>query len=211
MTVLARTNSNFPYPTSLKNTYKSWREQKYGHGSQRDPKPRCTLLARASRNLTDRSVCTGTYSTSQLLPGFLRTVGNRKDGRTEGLPTFRRKATNLVWLMDRLTVQLCMLQQGHLSTNKSLLFPQAAVMYIRRPLAPLHFKTQNFLKVGKQLVVVCVRVTGCDTNCTSELSGTPKIDAPVSWCTGLQNGPHSKINHLQILFIQSCMVYLMVT
>jgi hypothetical protein len=39
---------------SFQNTQKSVKGQKHGHGYRRDPKPRFTVLARASSNLTDR-------------------------------------------------------------------------------------------------------------------------------------------------------------
>jgi hypothetical protein len=38
----------------FQNTYKSWKEQKYGHGSRRNPKSRLTVLARPSNNLPDQ-------------------------------------------------------------------------------------------------------------------------------------------------------------
>jgi hypothetical protein len=78
MTVLARTSSNFQKlrrrnaPASrggvtsssqipslveedapLQNMQKSWKEQKYGHRSRREPKPRLTILAWVSSNLPD--------------------------------------------------------------------------------------------------------------------------------------------------------------
>jgi hypothetical protein len=40
----------------FQNTWKSWKEQKYVHGSRRDPKPRLTVLARTSNNYPTRLV-----------------------------------------------------------------------------------------------------------------------------------------------------------
>jgi hypothetical protein len=38
----------------FQNTLKSWKEQKYRHGSWQDPKPRLTVLVKATSNLPDR-------------------------------------------------------------------------------------------------------------------------------------------------------------